>query len=66
MRMPRSMLWKISRILSPTVSIDALDVQFGGQGRLHAVDDGQLGGALLLGFEQALGLIETGARSRRR
>ena len=37
---------------------DGLKVELRRQAFLHAVDDGQFRGALLLGFEQALGLAE--------
>ena len=50
--------WKISRILSPTAIVDALDVELGGERLLHAVDDRELGGALLALLEQALRLVE--------
>ena len=38
--------------------VDGLHVQFGGQALLHAVDDGELGGALLGLLEQAGRLVE--------
>mgnify|MGYP003693861707 CR=1 FL=1 len=38
--------------------VDALDVELGGERRLHAVDDRELGGALLALLEQALRLVE--------
>ena len=38
--------------------IDALDVELGGKRLLDAVDDGELGGALLGLLEQALRLVE--------
>ena len=38
--------------------IDALNVEFGGEGGLHAVDDGEFGVALFGDLEQALGLVE--------
>ena len=49
---------KISRILSPTSVVDALHVELGRERRLHAVDDRELGGALLGLLEQALRLVE--------
>ena len=38
--------------------VDALDVEFGGERRLHAVDDRELGRALLALLEQPLRLVE--------
>ena len=38
--------------------VDALDVQLGGERGLHAVDDRELGGALLALLEQPLRLVE--------
>ncbi len=38
--------------------VDPLHVEFCGERLLHAVDDGQFGGTLLLGLEQALRLVE--------
>ena len=37
---------------------DVLEIQFGGEPLLDRIDDPELGGALLLGLEQALRLVE--------
>ena len=37
---------------------NGLEVQLGGESLLDGVDDLQLGNALLLGFEETLGLVE--------
>ncbi len=38
--------------------VDTLDIEFGGERFLHAVDDGQFGRALLALLEQTLRLVE--------
>ena len=58
MRMPTFGLVEDLADLVADRVVDALDVELGGQGGLHAVDDGQLGVALLGDLEQALGLVE--------
>ena len=58
MRMPTSAWRKSSRSLSPTASIDPLEVELRRERRLHAVDDRELGGALLGLLQQALRLVE--------
>ena len=64
MRMRRRRASKISRILSPTRSMNRLQVSsFGGEALLDAVDDRELGRALLGLLEQALRLVEERARS---
>ena len=71
--MPMSTTWasKISRILSPTSSYMPVDVEVGRQALLDAVDDRQLGGALVRLGQQPLrlaeeaGILECDAHARR-
>src|SRR5258706_11910601 len=67
-RPPRSTLFPYTTLFRSLIAdgvVDALDVELGSERRLHAVDDGELGVALLGFLEQALRLVEeTGVLQR--